>query len=377
MRLFNFFIILFLILLSTSVKAMPASQPNPVKQIMEKLFNAETDEADKLIEYYLAKNPEHPKYYFIKAHYNFYMRYFSNRPVSRDSIIQIIIDNGEKAVEWGESYKATTDLKFYLGASYGMLSRAYMMRQQTWNSFWAARSCISYLEQVLKEDPQYFDAYLPLAVIKYFPTRLTDYRGTLAAIAGMGGDKELAFKYFKLTHKKGKMLKDEAAFILASLYRAFENDYSTSFEYYEELINKFPDNQLLNNQFSTVKLGALIELNSVEYLQENFTTLRDEYNIINSNVLNNMGYSFLNGQRNDIAEQLFLYNITLFPEEANPYDSLSEFYQTIGNNEQAIKYATIGLTKVEGDQTADAERKELLRGLMEERIKTLSLKPAM
>ena len=341
------------------------------QEIMNNLFNGNISDAGTAIDEHIAINPEHPKYYLLNAHFNFYMRYFDNVQHDRDSVIQVIIDNAETAISWGEKYRPTTELKFYIGSAYGFLSRALVMRQDYWDGYWAAQECIDYLEEVLEEDPEYYDAYLALGINEYFPTRIGGFLSFMAGLGGMSGDLETAFEYITKASEKGSLFKDEATFVLATLFR-IENDYPNAEKHYLQLREKFPGNNLVEVQYQQVRLAGLIEEKGVAHFEENLDNYRDEYLINSSAPLNNLGYNFVFRQQYDMAEPVFLLNLKLYPDEANPYDSISEFYETVGNNEQAVKYAKKGLEILPADSTANEDTKELLRGLMEERIENLS-----
>ena len=56
------------------------------------------------------------------------------------------------------------------------------------------------------------------------------------------------------------------------------------------------------------------------------------------NQLNMLGYQLMWRDMAEAAVGIFKLNIAVYPESANPYDSLGEFYMTTGDNELAIKY---------------------------------------
>ncbi len=62
------------------------------------------------------------------------------------------------------------------------------------------------------------------------------------------------------------------------------------------------------------------------------------YDITSSSRLNDLGYALLSEREVDMAVAVFRHNISLFPEEANPYDSLGEAYVIAGDREQAAHY---------------------------------------
>jgi CubicO group peptidase (beta-lactamase class C family) len=62
------------------------------------------------------------------------------------------------------------------------------------------------------------------------------------------------------------------------------------------------------------------------------------YETANSRTLNDVGYALLAEDELDMAIAVFRHNIGLFPDEANPYDSLGEAYMIKGDPEQALEY---------------------------------------
>jgi glyoxylase-like metal-dependent hydrolase (beta-lactamase superfamily II) len=62
----------------------------------------------------------------------------------------------------------------------------------------------------------------------------------------------------------------------------------------------------------------------------------DDYDFGERN-LNALGYYFLDRERYDEAIEVFELNVELFPETANPYDSLGEAYMARGDTELAIE----------------------------------------
>ncbi len=89
----------------------------------------------------------------------------------------------------------------------------------------------------------------------------------------------------------------------------------------------------------------------------------NRYKIRSSNTLNSFGYALLAEREFDMAIEIFKLNIRLFPDEANPYDSLGEAYMIKGDIETSIKYYKKAL---EVDPTF-LHAKEMLEKLMVKR----------
>ena len=194
-----------------SVQGFPQGFTNIDEEINDYIFTGEWQQAKMLIEDQIKQNPEQPKYYFMKAYMYYLSRYFANTGMSRDSTINSVHYYASQAIEKGEQLEQTTEVKFYIGCAYVHLARAHGMWQEWWSAYWAASSCENYLEEVINEDPEYYDAYFELGVINYYPdVAITGFTSTLAWIGGMSGDRELGLKYLNMVADKGSLFKQEA-----------------------------------------------------------------------------------------------------------------------------------------------------------------------
>jgi CubicO group peptidase (beta-lactamase class C family) len=73
-----------------------------------------------------------------------------------------------------------------------------------------------------------------------------------------------------------------------------------------------------------------------KFYEHVYTSDQEEYNFAHWE-LNRVGYYFLGKEKIDLAINIFKYNVELYPEEANTYDSLGEAYMIAGQNKLAIK----------------------------------------
>jgi glyoxylase-like metal-dependent hydrolase (beta-lactamase superfamily II) len=87
--------------------------------------------------------------------------------------------------------------------------------------------------------------------------------------------------------------------------------------------------------FHTVReKGATAAIEKYHELKKNHP---EDYNFGENN-LNALGYYLLGKEKYDEAIEIFKLNIVLFPESANPYDSLGEAYMNKGDKKLAIVY---------------------------------------
>jgi len=355
-----------LIVQAGTVKVEPVD-----RQIMHHIFNAEWQRADSLLEHQIKLHPNHPKYYFLKTPFYFYTRYFT-QTFPRDSALQLVAEYAQKAIDIGEELEQTTEIKFYLGCANGYLSRAQMLLGEYWDGFWSGRDSRNYLEEVVEENPNCCDAYLGLGAAEYYAdVSITGFYSFLVWLGGMSGDRQTGLDYFKKVAEKGELFRGEANFILGLLYRFYENDLVQAHSYLSKLQAQFPNNRFILNQFQQSLLAKAIEEKGVEFLEAEIDSLQSRYQVNNSFVLNGMGYSFLNQERLDDALVVFQVNLKLYPDEANPYDSLAECYMRRDENELAIKYYRMAFEKLPHDQTINEQFRERLKNSIKERLSEL------
>ncbi|MEE4312101.1 MAG: alpha/beta hydrolase-fold protein [candidate division KSB1 bacterium] len=89
-------------------------------------------------------------------------------------------------------------------------------------------------------------------------------------------------------------------------------------------------------------------------IENHYKKLTDKYGYkvdIPENVLNAMGYRVMGQEKTDLAIDFFLYNVKLYPNSANVYDSLGEGYEAAGKFDLAKKNYEIAVEK--GTETDD------------------------
>ena len=349
------------------VSSIPAQSD---ADVIRYAFNAQWQKADSILNTRIETDPDNPKNYYLKQQIYYYARYFSGGEVTNDTLMTWIIRNAIKTISLVENGELSNENKFYAGRSYDFLSR-FQIRTSNWDAFWSARSARNFLEEVLEEDPEFYDAYMSLAVREYFTSRLTGFTSTLAWFTGMSGERDIALEQFHLVAEKGNLCKIEAQFALAAIYRFFENDHKQSLEFTNQLLVDHPDNPFLLTQREQMAFVDFIDTNGAGFLTSEFDSLRTKYQITNSGVLNRTGYTLLGLNRFEDALTVFETNLKLYPEEANCYDSYAEGFWRSGDTQNAIKYYKMAYEKLDSDTTISDNFREILRGGIENNLKEL------
>lgn len=344
------------------------------RQIVYHIFNGDYHQANELIDARIRAQPDHPKYYFFKTYNATYARYFGPQEIPRDSLLRLTRQFASKTIDLADEMEETTEIKFYLGQAYSYLSRTDIMRRELTDAYFDARKGRNYLQDVLEEAPDFYDAQLNLGVLNYFTaTRLSGWQNTLAWFLGMDGDRHEALSQIALVEEKGGILQPEAHFIMINMYRFLEPDPEKAETSIAAFLEKYPGNRFIRNQHLNIQLGKLVTEQGVEYLAANIDSLRAVYNINNPDVINNLGYgTFMNNEDYPNAVKIFELNVVLFPDIANGYDSLGEAYLNMGDTENAARNYRIAYQKLDSDTTISEQFREVLRNSIEPRLKELN-----
>jgi tetratricopeptide (TPR) repeat protein len=368
--------VVFLLLFPCLLVARSLEVTQADKDIMKHLFSGAWQKSDSLITNEMAKLPNHPKYYFLKAYHSLYCRMMATNSITRDQSIELIKEYTWKAITIGEQLPQTTDVKFYMGYAYHFLCRANVMRQEWWTAYWNARKCRRLLEEVIEEDASIQDAYFALAITEYYPAvAVTGFKKTLAWIGGMSGNKEKGLQYFHRAAENGNLFQDEAQYVLAIVHgaRAAENKPEQALGYWEDLHKRFPQSTTFRNSYNFAYLNVEVRKRGVKFLEDEIDSIKKQYRIDYPYMLNSIGNGLIADQRYNDALLVLNVNSKLYPDYAQTYITLGECYLQQKDNPNAVKYYTMANEKLPADTTVSAQYKETLKTQIAEKLADLGV----
>ncbi|MBX7150333.1 tetratricopeptide repeat protein [bacterium] len=342
------------------------------QRILFAIHNTDFIVANRLIETRIKEFPGEPKYYFLKSSMLYHARYFSDQGVSRDSLKQLLANYCQQTINRCEKLPETTENKFFLGSAYGYLSRVHVMSQSLTDAYFAAKKANGYFEDVIEENPYFYDAYLSPAVAEYFvATRANWWQSGLAFLSGFENNKDNAINSLRLVQEKSLFNKDEATFILSRIYQFLEPNPDNA-RYYTQLYHEsFPGNRFMTTELNSIRLTDIIVNRGVLYFSEHADSLTALYSITNAGTLNAVGYRLINENKPQDALLIFQANLKLFPETANCYDSLAECYSLLGKKGEAIQYYTQAYEKTLTDKSIGDQFRKTLQDGIQEKLKEL------
>jgi len=271
-------------------------EPDAIEQkIIFHTFNEEFDQARAICLDQIKLNPNIPKYYYYLINVKVIEYYQKvrelkpeNRSEGRKVLNKEIIDYTESVIDKFDISKLDINNKFYLGMIQGYLARIYGVDGSWWSAFKSGKKSKNIMEDILKADPNFFDAYLALGMIYYYADRMSGITSFIAGILGLPGDREKGLNYLQLAYQKGKLTYGQSALTLCEVYSSLEGNDFASIPYYEAFLKQYPKNRrtlssyinTLMNIWDYKKIETLIKndkLNMVDDLMKaRFNDMRGE-----------------------------------------------------------------------------------------------------
>lgn len=167
------------------------------------------------------------------------------------------------------------ELNNLIGHIYLLKSMLYATEGNSMDAFWAIKSSVSYFEDAVELDQNYYDPYLGLGTIKYALSFVPGFLGWAISITGLSGDKEKGLRFIKLAYEKGKSSKIEAAYHLSKIYTEYNAEYDSATIYLNNLIKKYPDNILFLYQYAILLIDTR-ELGKADRVLTEIISLNNE-----------------------------------------------------------------------------------------------------
>ncbi len=167
--------------------------------------------------------------------------------------------------------------------------------------------------KAIAEDKDFAMAYMQLAMAQTTP--------------------KLTFKYFNKAKSLSKKVSEGERLTILAIEARINNDREKENDYYLELIEKFPNDEMVHNTYGNFLYGLRKYKGAIKHLK-----IALEINPELSHPYNMLGYSYRQLGDYDEAEKYFKQYIDLIPDDPNPYDSYAELLLKKGEFEESIEY---------------------------------------
>jgi hypothetical protein len=192
----------------------------------------------------------------------------NKRDEGRKILNKEIIDYCENVVDKFDESKLNPENKFYYGTIYAYLARVYGSDGSWWSAFKAGKKSKNMMEEVLKSDSSFYDAYLILGMLEYYADRMSGITSFIAGVLGLSGDRTKGLDHLQLAYEKGTLTFGQAALTLIEVNSNLEGNELAALNYYENFINRFPKNKRVFNAYCHSLINTW-DLKKAEYLINN------------------------------------------------------------------------------------------------------------
>ncbi len=212
------------------------------------LYNFEFNSARAVIGSAIELKPERPEAYLnlSKIHLWFYLG--SKEEEDYKSFISYTDSCLIRTERLIDKVENNPDLLYIIGNVYKYRAIIYGTKGNTLDAFWATKKSVSYFEEVIELDPNYYSAYGGIGMFEYALSYVPAFFDWALTISGLSADQESGFSFIELAVSKGKIDNIEYKFHLAKLLDEHLAEYKKSLSLLNALTKQFPKNSLFHYQ---------------------------------------------------------------------------------------------------------------------------------
>ncbi len=270
-------LILFLLIAFNFVYS--SDKKNTLKKGIELSYNFNFEESEKIFQKLIKDYPDDPEGYLYLAQ-NYMWSYLGSKEEKEyENFAKLIEQSIEKLKDKLSKEKLKYEVKYLLGKAYMYKAMALMNKGDNLQAFLSTKSSVEYLNDVLEDNKEFYDARLGIGVFQYALDFIPPVFKWAVSMTGLTADKEKGFKNIQLAYKKGFDSKTEGAFHLGKIYSDYLANYDSSALFLNNIISKYPNNtlflyqcaitQLLNRNLTAAErlLNKVISLNNSKFKQ--------------------------------------------------------------------------------------------------------------
>jgi len=276
------YIIIISLFITISIFSQKLPNYNKLISASEKLaYNFEFDSCKSLINTAIKLSPERPEAFQVlsKIHLWYFLGSKENNDYKQffefsDSTLLL----AEKLLDEDEE---NTDLLYLFGNIFKYRAMAYGTGGSTLDAFWATKKAVSFYEDVIDLDSNYYDAYGGIGIFEYALSYVPALFNWALSLSGLSADQKNGFEFIQIASQKGQLDKTEYKFHLSKLFDEHLADYEKSLGILNKLIKKFPLNPLFHYQaaieyiksknlkLANEELLHVLEINHPKFIQTN------------------------------------------------------------------------------------------------------------
>lgn len=213
-------------------------------------YNFQFDSSRVLIQNAIATSPDRPEAYELLSKIHLWYALGSKDQNMADSFFvysDSTIDRCDKLIDRNGDEK---DILYILGNIYKYRAMVYGTIGSTLDAFWATKKSVSFFEDVIDIDSNYYSAYGGIGIFEYALSYVPAMFNWALTISGLAANKNNGFNLIKKAATKASKDNIEYKFHYTKLLDEHYAEYSKSIEILTGLTNKYPENSLFHYQLA-------------------------------------------------------------------------------------------------------------------------------
>lgn len=253
------------------------------EKLINLTFNDDHETVKKICEFLISLDSKNPKYYY---HYfgaealQLYEQINHSPLAGRDSVREFLVDRSleklEDVLQELEEIPMTPSNRFYIASLHGYYSRLAGLNSYWWSAYANGSKANAMFEEIIKDFPECYDAYLYPGVYGYYASHLEGFNGFIASILGVSGNRSEGLKKIDLALEKSKLVYPQALLMLLEINTVMEDNPQRAIPFFEEFIEAYPKNKRVVNWYSHTMLN-MNQARNVEGIIKN-----DTYGIVDN-----------------------------------------------------------------------------------------------
>ncbi len=252
--------IILVCLLSSSILHAGNAREETIQKGLQFIRNGCFEEAESTFKRIVESDRSASEAYFFISFTNFiHLIYNPKNKANRAELeenLKMSIETGERKLQ---ANAADEETQLFLGTSYLLDSYRKALEKDVFSAAFLARKGKKMLENILKRNPERYDACFGLGIYNYYADRVPSIvKGIRFLLFLPGGNSELGLHQLKEASLKSKYFSLEASLILAEIYsNKFEKDYYESYTVLSTLASAENDYLLIAHAFAKLQMKIL------------------------------------------------------------------------------------------------------------------------
>jgi tetratricopeptide (TPR) repeat protein len=221
---------------------------------LDHCYHFRWEKGGQTFEKIIKKYPEDPRGYHYQS--TVYLWYYLSTKDKEDyenfmKYSNLAIKKADKILD---KNKSNEDIKYILGTTYSCRAMIFAKAGNYLDAVWASKSSESLLKEVVKSNPENYDAYLGLGLYNFAVGQIPSAFKWALNLAGISGDEKTGLAYISKTAEKGTFSRVEAQFYLSQILTEVKLDYGSGGEYLRRIAGRYPENLLFNYSLGVLEI---------------------------------------------------------------------------------------------------------------------------